>query len=60
MFILKLLLVVSNIVSANASSAFNINEAKQRCLGHSDDSPHVYMSDFKWGYTLESMAAKFD
>ena len=42
-----------------ATSAFNLEEAKQRCRTHHTQSKKLYRNTYHWGYSLEEMAATF-
>jgi hypothetical protein len=41
-------------------TAFDIDLAKSRCRAHFTQSPEVYASDYKWGYTLLEMQDRFE
>jgi hypothetical protein len=53
-------LIICTAAIANNSSGFDLELSKKRCAPPTADEPLVYNSDFKWHYTLEQMAQRFD
>ncbi len=45
---------------ADPVSFYDLEEAKSRCTTHFSESPELYMNEFSWGYSLDSMAVKFE
>lgn len=60
---MKVLLVVFLLTwsyqSQANSTAFNLEESKNRCVVNYQDSPRLYSGDLAWGMTPESIESKF-
>jgi len=57
-----LLLIVALMFVAEAdaaTSAFNLDEAKQRCRTQHTQSKNLYRNTYHWGYSVEEMQATF-
>ena len=60
LFVVLSLLITSTAFANSGASAFNLEEAKERCLTHFTESPEIYANDYHWGYTLLEMEDRFE